>query len=137
MRRFFTQLRDTMSEALLLVQARQGDVPVAAALYLRGGDTLYGRYWGSDVTADCLHFEACYYQGIEYCLEQGLRRFDPGTQGEHKLTRGFLPEDSVSLHYLPHAGFREAVARFCDEERRAMAHYRAACFERLPFQRDE
>ncbi|ABE58300.1 GNAT family N-acetyltransferase [Chromohalobacter israelensis] len=134
---FFTHLRDTMSEALLLVQARQGDVPVAAALYLRGGDTLYGRYWGSDVTADCLHFEACYYQGIEYCLEQGLRRFDPGTQGEHKLTRGFLPEDSVSLHYLPHAGFREAVARFCDEERRAMAHYRAACFERLPFQRDE
>lgn len=134
---FFTQLRDTMGEALLLVQARQGDVPVAAALYLRGGDTLYGRYWGSDVTADCLHFEACYYQGIEYCLEQGLQRFDPGTQGEHKLTRGFLPEDSVSLHYLPHDGFREAVARFCDEERRAMAHYRAACFERLPFQRDE
>ncbi|OLO10278.1 GNAT family N-acetyltransferase [Chromohalobacter japonicus] len=130
---FFTRLRATMGEALMLVQVRQGDTPVAAALYLQGGDTLYGRYWGSEVVADCLHFEACYYQGIEYCLEQGLKCFDPGTQGEHKLLRGFSPELSTSLHYLPHAGFREAVARFCVEERQAMGHYRLACRERLPF----
>lgn len=130
---FFTRLRATMGEALMLVQVRQGDTPVAAALYLQGGDTLYGRYWGSEVVADCLHFEACYYQGIEYCLEQGLKCFDPGTQGEHKLLRGFSPELSTSLHYLPHSGFREAVARFCVEERQAMGHYRLACRERLPF----
>ncbi|GAB3353758.1 GNAT family N-acetyltransferase [Chromohalobacter beijerinckii] len=130
---FFKRLRATMGEALMLVQVRQGDTPVAAALYLRGGDTLYGRYWGSEVVADCLHFEACYYQGIEYCLEQGLQRFDPGTQGEHKLMRGFSPELSVSLHYLPHAGFREAVERFCAEERQAVGDYRLACRERLPF----
>ncbi|WP_423775372.1 GNAT family N-acetyltransferase [Chromohalobacter canadensis] len=130
---FFTRLRATMGEALMLVQVRQGDTPVAAALYLQGGDTLYGRYWGSEVVADCLHFEACYYQGIEYCLEQGLKCFDPGTQGEHKLLRGFSPELSTSLHYLPHSGFREVVARFCVEERQAMGHYRLACRERLPF----
>ncbi|MDV6319330.1 GNAT family N-acetyltransferase [Chromohalobacter sp. HP20-39] len=130
---FFTRLCATMGESLMLVQVRQGETPVAAALYLRGGDTLYGRYWGSEVVADCLHFEACYYQGIEYCLEQGLQRFDPGTQGEHKLIRGFSPELSTSLHYLPHAGFREAVERFCVEERQAMGAYRMACRERLPF----
>lgn len=88
---FFQQLHERLPRTLVLIQAYLGDRPVAAALCLQGARTLYGRYWGSEVMADCLHFEACYYQGIEHCLAHGLTRFDPGTQGEHKLSRGFAP----------------------------------------------
>ncbi|MHB0775752.1 GNAT family N-acetyltransferase [Halomonas sp. WWR20] len=133
---FFRRLRDSMPQALLLIQARLEDEPVAAALCLKGTKTLYGRYWGSEVEADCLHFEVCYYQGIEYCLAQGLTRFDPGTQGEHKLTRGFAPLRTRSLHYLAHPEFREAVARFCTEERDYVAAYYRQCLSRLPFRHD-
>ncbi|NLC21950.1 MAG: GNAT family N-acetyltransferase, partial [Halomonadaceae bacterium] len=114
-------------------QARLGDQPVAAALYLQGSRTLYGRYWGSEVLADCLHFEACYYQGIEHCLAHGLTRFDPGTQGEHKLTRGFAPRRLRSLHYLADPGLRTAVANFCAEERRHVDAYSLAAEQALPF----
>ncbi|MBZ5486124.1 N-acetyltransferase [Halomonas aquamarina] len=130
---FFEQLLRTMPDALMLVQARIDGQPVAAALYFRGEQTLYGRYWGSEVIADCLHFEACYYQGIEYCLEQGLARFDPGTQGEHKLVRGFAPQRVRSLHYMVHPGLAAGVARFCEEEGAHVAAYREAALEALPF----
>lgn len=130
---FFRRLHRTMPEALLLIQARLDDQPVAAALCLQGSHTLYGRYWGSEVLADCLHFEACYYQGIEHCLENGLTCFDPGTQGEHKLVRGFAPRRLRSLHHLGDPGLRAAVARFCDEERRHVEAYCRAAEEALPF----
>lgn len=135
---FFTRLRDTQGESMLLVQASHAGRPVAAALCLEGRDDagrgrLYGRYWGSEVHADFLHFETCYYQGIEHCLATGLDYFDPGTQGEHKLTRGFSPMLSRSLHYLDHPGFRDAVADFCREERAHVQAYLTQCRERLPF----
>ncbi|WP_251977957.1 GNAT family N-acetyltransferase [Salinicola avicenniae] len=130
---FFTRLRDAMASRLLLVRASVAGRAVAAALCLEGSDTLYGRYWGSEVEADFLHFETCYYQGIEHCLERGLVRFDPGTQGEHKLFRGFAPTLSRSLHYLEHSGFREAVEDFCHEERAHVEAYLDACRQRLPF----
>lgn len=130
---FFRRLLATMPESLLLVQARLGERPVAAALYLQGAHTLYGRYWGSEVNADCLHFEACYYQGIEHCFERGLTAFDPGTQGEHKLTRGFEPRLLTSLHHIAHPRLRAAVARFCDEEREQVLAYRRAAESALPF----
>lgn len=133
---FFRRLRATMPENLLLVQARRDDRPVAAALYLQGAHTLFGRYWGSEVSADCLHFEACYYQGIEHCLARGLTRFDPGTQGEHKLTRGFEPRLLTSLHHIADPRLRDAVARFCAEEREHVLAYRRAAESALPF-RDE
>lgn len=136
-RDFFHRIRHTMPESLLLVQARVDDRPVAAALYFRGTQSLYGRYWGSEVHADCLHFEACYYQGIEYCLEQGLTLFDPGTQGEHKLVRGFHPQRLCSLHYLAHPGLASGVARFCAEEAEHMAAYRQAAYTALPFKHKE
>lgn len=136
---FFERLRQTMPEALVLVQAymegmdgREGR-PVAAALYFRGTSRLYGRYWGSEVVADCLHFEACYYQGIEYCLQRGLTLFDPGTQGEHKLVRGFAPQRVRSLHYLRHPGLAAAVAQFCHQEGEQVNAYREAAFQALPF----
>ncbi|KAA0016476.1 GNAT family N-acetyltransferase [Salinicola corii] len=130
---FFTRLRDGMADNLLLVRASVGGRAVAAALCLQGGDTLYGRYWGSEVEADFLHFETCYYQGIEHCLECNLVRFDPGTQGEHKLARGFAPVISRSLHYLEHEGFREAVADYCREERAYVHAYFEQSRRRLPF----
>ncbi|WP_110649350.1 GNAT family N-acetyltransferase [Salinicola peritrichatus] len=130
---FFTRLRDTLADAMLLVRASIEGRAVAAALCFEGRETLYGRYWGSEVAADFLHFETCYYQGIEHCLARGLAYFDPGTQGEHKLTRGFAPVISRSLHYLEHAGFRDAVGDFCREERAYVQAYFAQCRSRLPF----
>lgn len=130
---FFEQLRQTMPEALMLVQARLDGQPVASALYFRNEKTLYGRYWGSEVVADCLHFEACYYQGIEYCLQRGLTLFDPGTQGEHKLIRGFAPQRIRSLHYLAHPGLAAGVAQFCQQEGAHINAYREAAYKALPF----
>ena len=130
---FFERLYRDMPDSLLLVQAHLDGRPVAAALYFKGTRTLYGRYWGSEVMADCLHFEACYYQGIEVCLEQGLTLFDPGTQGEHKLLRGFAPQRVRSLHYLAHPGLANAVATFCRDEGRQVAAYREAAFSALPY----
>ncbi|WP_018916421.1 GNAT family N-acetyltransferase [Vreelandella zhanjiangensis] len=130
---FFEQLRQTMPEALMLVQACLDGKPVASALYFRSEKTLYGRYWGSEVVADCLHFEACYYQGIEYCLQRGLTLFDPGTQGEHKLIRGFAPQRIRSLHYLAHPGLAAGVAQFCQEEGVHINAYREAAYQALPF----
>jgi len=132
---FFRRLRATLPEALLLIQARLEDKPVAAALCLQGARTLYGRYWGSEVVADCLHFEACYYQGIEHCLERGLTTFDPGTQGEHKLSRGFAPRLLTSLHHIADPRLRDAVTRFCAEEREHVLAYRRAAEAALPFRR--
>ena len=130
---FFERLRQVMPEALMLVQVRLEGRPVAAALYFQADNTLYGRYWGSEVIADCLHFEACYYQGIEHCLAKGLTLFDPGTQGEHKLVRGFAPQRLRSLHYLAHPGLAAGVAQFCHEEGVHIMAYRRAAEDALPF----
>jgi predicted N-acyltransferase len=106
---FFRHLATAMPQALVLVlaertiRAARKEV-VAGALCLRGADTLYGRYWGSEENAPGLHFETCYYQGIEYCLHHGLRRFEPGAQGEHKLARGFLPVATHSRHFIADPG---------------------------------
>ncbi|SEL04971.1 GNAT family N-acetyltransferase [Halomonas daqiaonensis] len=133
---FFERLRWTLSESLLLIQARLEGRPVAAALCLQGARTLYGRYWGSEVLADCLHFEACYYQGIEHCLERGLTLFDPGTQGEHKLARGFAPRRLTSLHHIADPRLRDAVSRFCTEEQAHVEAYCRAAEAALPYRRD-
>ena len=126
-----------MPGAIVVKLAERRDVPVAAAIFFRGGGTLYGRYWGAAENIDCLHFEACYYQGIEYCIEQGLEAFDPGTQGEHKLARGFEPTLTHSAHWLAHPGFSSAIDRFLERERSAVDDYIAAAAEHLPFQRGD
>lgn len=134
---FFYRLLQDMPDALVLIQALdETSRPVAAALCLRGSTTLYGRYWGSEVEASCLHFEACYYQGIEHCLAAGLSRFDPGTQGEHKIARGFEPIAIRSLHWLAHDGFRDAVAEFLGREDTAMQQMRLEAAAMLPFRRE-
>ena len=130
---FFEQLRQTMNEKMLLVVARYDDVPLAAALYFFDQTTLYGRYWGCMEELDGLHFEACYYQGIEFCIERGLQKFDPGTQGEHKISRGFEPVLTHSLHWLAHPQFNRAVADFVRQEHKQVLQYQQQAAEMLPF----
>lgn len=135
---FFEQLVRTMPEQLTLVQACVEERPVACALFFHDDHCLYGRYWGSEVMADSLHFETCYYQGIELALELGLERFDPGTQGEHKIPRGFEPVTTHSLHFIKPAALAAAVDRFLAEERTVMALRQQDAASLLPFkQQDE
>ena len=108
-------------------------VPVAGALCLRGGGTLYGRYWGASETLPGLHFETCYYQGIEYCLREGLTAFEPGAQGEHKLARGFLPSFVRSRHWIADPDFREPLRRWCEEETASVQRYAATLAAHSPF----
>ena len=117
---FFHQLHQQMADQMLLIMAEDQGQAVAAALYFIGKDCLYGRYWGCLEHYDSLHFEACYYQGIDYCIQQGLDRFDPGAQGEHKIQRGFEPVRTWSLHRMAHPDFNRAVGEFVREEQQHM-----------------
>lgn len=130
---FFRRLAETMLEQLQLILAIKEGTPVAASLFLVGVDTLYGRYWGCSQDYDSLHFETCYYQGIEYCIEQGLLRFDSGAQGEHKIARGFEPVTTYSAHWIQDAQFAQAIAEFVDRERKHVNQYKSAASEYLPF----
>ena len=139
---FFTALAQSMPEHLFLAQAvnSNGDI-IASSLFLYDKpdsehSTLYGRYWGALGEYDSLHFELCYYQGIEFAIEQGLTHFDPGTQGEHKLVRGFIPTKTHSLHRIYDPRFVPAIANFCAQDREHMAQYRQQAFEALPFNAD-
>jgi uncharacterized protein len=130
---FFQYLRKEFGNTVQLALARQDDEIVAMALMLRSASTLYGRYWGASVDLPDLHFELCYYQGIEYAIAQGLQRFEPGAQGEHKLARGFLPVRTHSRHYLLHAGFRDAVRRALAHECEGMDAYAEELLEHSPY----
>lgn len=130
---FLHHLAEAMPRALVLVFADYGGRAVAGALCLRAGDTLYGRYWGSDVTLPGLHFETCYYQGIAYCLREGLRAFEPGAQGEHKIARGFLPTFVHSRHWIADPRFRDALRGWCGEESAAVHRHADALHARSPF----
>jgi predicted N-acyltransferase len=130
---FFQYLRTDLGEAVQLALAKDGDDIVAVALFLRSASTLYGRYWGACVDLPDLHFELCYYQGIEYAIAQGLARFEPGAQGEHKLARGFLPVRTHSRHYLLHEGFRSAVRRALEHEREGMDAYAEELLDHSPY----
>lgn len=131
---FFMHLHDKMRNNLLLVMAYDVDNnAIAGALNFFSADTLYGRYWGAITEVEFLHFEACYYQGIEFCIEQGIKRFDPGAQGEHKITRGFRPIFTYSQHWIAHAGFREAIQSYLHEERDAVKRYQQHACAALPF----
>lgn len=139
---FFKKLAATMPEHLMLAQAFDTNADIiASSLFLydkpeNKNATLYGRYWGALGEYDSLHFELCYYQGIEFAIEQGLTYFDPGTQGEHKLIRGFIPTKTHSLHRIYDGRFVPAISDFCAKDRMHMAQYREQAFEALPFNID-
>ncbi len=130
---FFRHLAQALPGKLLLVLAERDGMPIAGALCLRGGDTLYGRYWGASEHVPGLHFETCYYQGIEYCLREGLKVFEPGAQGEHKLARGFLPTLVRSRHWIADPRFAPAISAWCAEEASAVRHHAVALAAQSPF----
>lgn len=134
---FFEHLGATMPGRVLAALAREHGRIVAASLFFRSDSHLYGRVWGCGRYFQNLHFECCYYQGIDYCIAEGLECFDPGAQGEHKLSRGFLPTLTWSGHWIAHPQFREAIAHFLDEERRHIAIYRDGLMEHSPYRRTE
>ncbi|WP_432474007.1 GNAT family N-acetyltransferase [Amphritea sp. HPY] len=133
---FFDLIRQTMPDQMVLCVAYNGHTAVAAALSLRSCNTLYGRYWGCLEEYDSLHFETCYYQGIEYCIRHQLDRFDPGAQGEHKIQRGFRPIETWSVHWIREPGFREAIERFLDEEKTLVRQDIDSLTTLLPFRKN-
>ncbi len=133
---FFQHLAIAMPRALVLILAQRNGATIAGALCMRGGDTLYGRYWGCFEEVPGLHFETCYYQGIDYCLREGVRVFEPGAQGEHKIARGFMPVVTRSRHHFVEDGLNGAFARWCIEERRAVEQYQRAVLAHSPYRND-
>lgn len=134
--KFFTAIGTARAHQIMMVQARREGNLVGAALCFHDGTTLYGRHWGALESIDCLHFEACFYQGIEYCIRKGLKRFDPGTQGEHKLLRGFEPVQTTSWHYIAQPAFRRAIAQYLEWEKQQSQRYFEAAGTWLPYKVD-
>ncbi|MFF7708636.1 GNAT family N-acetyltransferase [Pseudomonas sp. NPDC007930] len=132
-RAFFSLLAERLPAPIRVVLAHQHGRPVAMAFSLVGDNCLYGRYWGCLAEFDRLHFETCFYQGMEYAIAEGLGHFDAGAQGEHKLIRGFEPTLTRSWHYLLHPGLREAVGAFLQEEREGVKAYAAEARAGLPY----
>jgi len=130
---FFEGLGQRLGRDILVILAEIDDRPVAAAVFYESETTLYGRYWGSDGHYDALHFETCYYQGIDYCIETGKALFEPGTQGEHKVARGFVPVTTWSAHWLAHPEFASAIERYLDEEGRHVERYIDAVDAHSPY----
>jgi len=132
---FFKQIAATMPEQIAMAVAYQNQVPVACALYFFDSEALYGRYWGSAGEFSYLHFELCYYSGIEFSIQKGLNRYDAGAQGEHKILRGFEPVKTQSLHWIEHPQFRDAIARFLADEQRSIEQHILQAREILPFKK--
>ena len=109
---------------------------IAGSLCYRNDEYLYGRHWGAKYDIDSLHFECCYYQGIEYCIKNNLKRFDPGVQGEHKIRRGFEPIETNSYHFILKEDFRNAIADFCHREKEEIKNYLDACKRYTPFNKE-
>jgi uncharacterized protein len=130
---FFHEIGAKLPDNLLMVVAIQDDQPIAAAFNVFNDKTLYGRYWGTTGFHSGLHFETCYYQAIEFCIEQGIGVFEGGAQGEHKLARGFTPVQIRSAHWLKHPQFAVAIERFLDKESKGIAHYIDELNEHTPF----
>lgn len=134
-REFFQQLGESMRDRVVLVFARLKKDYVAGALNLRGSSCLYGRYWGSRGEFHSLHFETCYYSAIEYAIARGLKYFEAGAQGEHKLARGFTPVITRSAHRLMHPEFSRAIADYLARERLGVAAYIDELNEHVPFKK--
>lgn len=130
---FWLRIAKSMPENLLLVLAERDGKPIASSLVVHDKDTLFGRYWGEIEHVPCLHFEASYYQPLEFCIEQGIKVFEGGAQGEHKMARGFLPTRTWSAHWLAHPAFADAIERFLEREAGGIDDYIDELKDRNPF----
>ena len=131
---FFSNIIKLIPDAIMLVLAKNSSGQyVAGALNFFDDKKLYGRYWGCLEEYDSLHFEACYYQGIEFCIQEGLESFDPGVQGEHKIKRGFCPIETYSVHWIKDIRFKDAIDDFLVREREHILEYNESRRSRLPF----
>ncbi|HEX2545162.1 MAG TPA: GNAT family N-acetyltransferase [Ramlibacter sp.] len=135
-RDFFGRMAATMPENWLLFIAERGGRPIASSLIGIEGDAAYGRYWGALERVDCLHFEACYYQPLAWCIANGVQRFEGGAQGEHKMARALMPVKTTSAHWLAHPSFADAVEKFLQREGRGIESYVEHLDARSPFRRD-
>lgn len=133
---FFREIGRTLADNCLLVLAYHDGKIVAAAFDLVGTRSLYGRHWGCSADFHSLHFEACYYQGLEYCIGRGLSRFEPGAQGEHKISRGFLPTPTWSAHWIADSRMRNAIGQFLDRERKGIGDYLSEMRTHSPYRSD-
>jgi len=131
---FFLHLARHLPDNLLLIEARLDGRPIAATFNIVVGDeVLYGRNWGAIASIPLLHFEACYYQTIDYCIARGIRRFEGGAQGEHKMARGLMPVETYSAHWVAHAEFRRAIGQYVGREAHGIGEYVDELNERSPF----
>ncbi len=122
-----------MPTQITLMKATQHGDSIAYAWYFKDENNLYGRYWGCLKEVPLLHFEACYYQGIDYCIAQGIQHFDAGAQGEHKLARGFIPQATHSYHWLQETSFDQAIAQFCQREAEQVNEYITWAHQQTPY----
>ncbi len=130
---FFKQIGKEIPNSIVLIGAFNNEQMIAASLFFKNDYRLYGRYWGCLKEYDYLHFETCYYQGIEYCIQNGLKHFDAGAQGEHKIKRGFIPVKTFSFHWLQNSSFQDAVREFLVEEAVYVNQVVESLTERSPY----
>lgn len=132
-REFFIQIFRNLSENILYIEATRNDLPIAGSLFFHNEKTLYGRYWGATEYVENLHFELCYYQGIDFCIEKKLKKFEAGAQGEHKIARGFRPSRIYSAHKIKHPDFARAIYDFIEREKMGVAENLEVLSSYLPF----
>jgi uncharacterized protein len=135
-RDFFRRMAATMPGNWLLFIAERAGQPIASSLIGVEDGVAYGRYWGALQRVDCLHFEACYYQPLQWCIENGFQRFEGGAQGEHKMARALMPVKTTSAHWLAHPAFADAVEKFLQREGRGIENYMEHLGERSPFRHE-
>ena len=131
---YFIDIAKKIPSQVHLVLADDGTRNLAGALMYSDDTTLYGRHWGCDQYVDCLHFELCYYQGIEMCIENKWHRFDPGAQGEHKVARGFVPTSTRSLHWMANSPFYGSIKQFAAHEQAGVQRYIDTVIRHSPYQ---
>ncbi|HXS07844.1 MAG TPA: GNAT family N-acetyltransferase [Rhizomicrobium sp.] len=136
-RSFFSRIGASMADQIVLIMARRGGHYIAGALNLMGEGTLYGRNWGALEYVPFLHFETCYYQAIDFAIARGLSKVEAGAQGEHKLLRGYMPEETYSAHYIAHKGLRRAVDQFLVQEREAVSEHIGELARHGPFRKGD
>jgi predicted N-acyltransferase len=132
-REFFRLLPTALGEQFMVKRARRGGETVAAAVFYWSKSALYGRYWGAREQFHSLHFELCYHQGIDFCIERGIERFEPGTQGEHKVSRGFVPQRTWSMHWIVDARFRVAIGDYLRREGAHVDDYAREIQQHVPY----